>query len=151
MSNLTEHFTKEEFERSETASRLGIKNNIPDDLLPNAIKVAQALETVRAHYGIPIYISSGYRSQDLNKATPGSSNSSAHCFAAAADFRVPGHENIAVCRELPSIISDFDQIIYEFGPSGWVHLGFRPMLRRQLLTAIKADGKTIYLPGIVEG
>jgi zinc D-Ala-D-Ala carboxypeptidase len=81
----------------------------------------------------------------------GGSKTSAHRFARAADFTVEDVSNIEVCRKLAELVPHFDQIIYEFGPDGWVHLGLtngKP--RGQLLTAIKRKGKTVYLPGIVE-
>jgi hypothetical protein len=146
---LTEHFTLAEMCKSETATRLGINNNIPEELKGNVLRVAEALEKVRAHYGAPVHVTSCYRSPELNKAV-GGSLTSAHRFALAADFEVSGVENIEVCKVLPDIIKDYDQIIYEFGPSGWVHLGFAKVPRYQKLSAIKRDGKTIYLPGFVK-
>jgi len=146
---ITEHFSLSEMERSETATRHGIENHIPDELMPNVRRVADALETIRAHYGAPIHVTSCYRSPEVNKAV-GGSQTSAHRFASAADFEVQGVPNIEVCRAIPQLIPDFDQVIYEFGPSGWVHLGFAKEPRRQQLSAVKRDGKTKYLPGIVE-
>lgn len=145
---LTEHFTIEEMQRSEAAIRHGIENIIPDDLMPNAKRVAETLEIIRAHFGKPIHVTSCYRSPAVNDAV-GGSKTSAHRFASAADFEVSGVANIEVCRAIPDLIPDFDQVIYEFGPSGWVHLGFASKPRRQLLSAVKQDGKTKYLPGIV--
>ena len=145
--NLTPHFTIEEMQNSATGTRLGIKNVIPPALIANAKRVAEALELIRAHYGVSIHVTSCYRSPELNKAV-GGSTSSAHMTASAADFEVLGHANIDVCNIIPSIIKDFDQIIYEFGPTGWVHLGFGDKNRKQLLSAIKNNGKTVYLQGI---
>lgn len=148
-TKLTEHFTVEEMTRSATATRLGLDNTCPEELRGNMLKVAQALEKIREHYGAPIHVTSCYRSPSVNKAV-GGSPTSAHRFAFAADFEVSGVPNIEVCRAIPNIIPDFDQIIYEFGPSGWVHLGFSSNPRHQHLSAIKRSGKTVYLPGIIE-
>jgi hypothetical protein len=38
--------------------------------------------------------------------------------ASAVDFRILGIKNIDVCNSIPNIITDFDQVIYEFGPTG---------------------------------
>ena len=147
---LTEHFTVEEMTHSEAATRRGLDNTCPDDLKANMQRVADALEVIRAHYNAPIYVTSCYRSPKVNKAV-GGSPTSAHRFASAADFEVSGAQNIDVCRKVAELLPDFDQIIYEFGPSGWVHLGFTNKTpRKQLLSAVKRDGKTVYLPGIVE-
>lgn len=145
---ITEHFSLEELAHSEAALRRGLDNTIPAELMANVRRVAQALELVRAHFGKPIHVTSCYRSPSVNLAV-GGSLTSAHRFALAADFEIPGVPNIEVCRALPQIISDFDQIIYEFGPTGWVHVGLGDHPRRQLLSAVKKNGKTIYLPGLV--
>lgn len=147
---LTEHFTVKEMTHSETAIRRGLDNTCPDGLKANMKRVADALEILRAHYGTPIRVTSCYRAPAVNKAV-GGSPTSAHRFANAADFTVSGVPNIEVCRKVPELIPDFDQVIYEFGPSGWVHLGFTNKApRKQMLSAVKRDGKTVYLPGIVE-
>jgi zinc D-Ala-D-Ala carboxypeptidase len=146
---ITEHFTWEEMQRSDTAARLGLDNDIPVEFQPNAHRVAEALEDIRAYYqGKIIRVTSCYRSKELNKAI-GGSKTSAHCSASAADFIVENVSNIEVCKVIPDIIKDYDQIIYEFGPKGWVHLGFATKPRFQKLSAIKQDGKTLYIPGIV--
>lgn len=150
MSNqLTQHFTEKEMTRSETAVRLGLSNACPADMKANLKRVADALEIVRAHYGLPLHVSSCYRSPEVNKAV-GGSPTSAHRFGCACDFEIPGVPNIDVCRKIPELLPDFDQVIYEFGPSGWVHLGLRTKSpRRQMLSAVKVARKTVYLPGIV--
>jgi zinc D-Ala-D-Ala carboxypeptidase len=144
---LTEHFTLEEMQRSETAARLGLINRIPESLMLNVRRVALALETIRAHYDKPIHVTSCYRSPEVNAAVGGSKTSS-HCNGEAVDFTVEGQVNVDVCMTIPFILADFDQIIYEFGPSGWVHLGMGAAMRKQLLTAVKQAGKTIYFQGI---
>lgn len=145
---MTEHFTIEELSRSETATRKGIDNHIPHEYLPNAKRVAQTLEIIRAHFG-PVRVTSCYRGVELNRII-GGSNTSAHCRAMAADFEIEGHANIEVARWCAENIKDYDQVIYEFGPTGWVHIGLADKPRRQQLTAIKEKGKTVYLPGIKE-
>lgn len=147
---LTEHFTLEEMTRSSTAVRLGLANDPPDEYLDNIRQVAAALEVVRAHFGRPIRVTSCYRSPEVNRAV-GGSPTSAHRFGYAADFTVDGVPNIVVCEWIRDNLSDFDQVIYEFGPRGWVHLGLcRYKPRRQKLTAFKEAGKTVYKQGIIE-
>lgn len=147
--NITRHFTSSEFSHSSTAIRLGLKNEIPFNLLPNALKVCRALETIRESYNLPIIISSGYRSPELNKLIGGSSSSS-HMTGEAVDFTIPGISNVDICKEIPKILESFDQVIYEFGPQGWVHLGMGPLMRNELLTASKEGSKTVYKTGILE-
>jgi hypothetical protein len=147
--NLTQHFASEEMERSSTAIRMGLDNSCPNELFGNMIDVAVHLETVRAHFNAPIHVTSCYRSPDVNNAV-GGSKTSAHRFAHAADFEVQGVANIDVCRWVAENIPDFDQIIYEFGPEGWCHMGFTNSApRKQLLTATKQGGKTVYQNGLI--
>lgn len=148
---VTEHFTLAEMLRSATAIRLGL-DNMPesDEIYDNIERMCSALELVRAFYNKPVNVLSCYRSPQVNQAV-GGSNSSAHMKALAADFTISDISNIEVCSELSAIVEDFDQIIYEFGESGWVHLGLsNGEPRHQILSAIKENGKTIYLPGLVE-
>jgi hypothetical protein len=72
----------------------------------------------------------------------------------AADIEIPGIPN----HELAEWISknlEFTQVILEFytpgvPDSGWVHVSYDPAdLKKQELTAVKRDGKTVYLPGLV--
>jgi hypothetical protein len=149
-TRLTPHFTLVEMSRSNTAVRLDLDNTIPPDLIPNATHVAQALELVREHFGAVVHVSSCYRAPAVNKAV-GGSPTSAHRFAHAADFTVEGVPVIEVCQWCALNIPNFDQVIYEFGPGGWCHLGFtNGAPRRQTLTAIKENGKTVYKPAIVQ-
>ena len=149
MIRLTEHFTIEELTRSEIAVRNGIDNSCPKELIPNLLRLAEALEKIRNAYFLPVSVSSGYRCEALNKLI-GGSPTSAHTRALAADFTRKNKSVIEICKQIPEIVTDFDQVIYEFGPAGWVHLGLSDNPRRQLLTAILKDGKTVYLPGLVE-
>lgn len=144
---ITEHFTREEMERSSTATRLGLSNVCPDDLLPNMLQVATALEVVRKAFGKPIHVTSCYRSPAVNAAV-GGSTTSAHRFAYAADFEVADTGILEVCKWCAANILNYDQIIYEFGETGWIHIGFAKEPRRQLLTAIKKGGKTVYSQGL---
>ena len=146
---LSEHFTLEEMTRSQAATRKGIPNVLPEALIPAMRAVCvNVLEPVRAHYGKPVRVFSGYRSPRLNVAVGGSA-SSQHCKAEASDFGVIGEANIDVCQWIMRNLK-FDQLIYEFGPTGWVHCSYRNgPLRNQVISAVKRGGKTVYLPGLV--
>lgn len=146
---VTPHFTWRELLTSSAAVRLGLDNTPSgDDIYANMRRVAEALEAVRAHFDRPIRVVSCYRAPAVNKAV-GGSRTSAHRFGAAADFTVQGIANIEVCYAIPEVLADFDQVIYEFGPTGWVHLGLAKKPRRQPLTAVKVAGKTEYKTGII--
>jgi zinc D-Ala-D-Ala carboxypeptidase len=147
--NLSPHFTLAEMTRSETASRKGIRN-VPGQAETAALTLLceKVLEPVRLHYGKPVIVTSGYRSPRLNVAI-GGSQSSQHCRGEAADFTVHGESNLDVCQWMMRNLN-YDQLILEYPPSGWVHVSYSAhRMRNQELTAKRIGGRTKYLPGIV--
>ncbi|RIV87512.1 D-Ala-D-Ala carboxypeptidase family metallohydrolase [Aurantiacibacter zhengii] len=146
---LSPHFTLAEMVRSQTAARRGIANS-PGQLEVAALKLLceKVLEPVRAHFGKPVVVSSGYRSPRLNTAI-GGSTSSQHCQGEAADFTVPGESNLAVCQWM-EVNLNYDQLIYEFGETGWIHASFdKHRMRNMELRAVRVGGRVRYLPGLV--
>ena len=144
---LTEHFTLEEFTRSTVASRLKIDNSVPDELMPNIQLTAIKLELVRQALGKPIVITSGYRCPALN-ARVGGVSTSAHTKGLAVDFRCDYGNPKQICQRLIDAGVQFDKLIQEHNQ--WVHIGFSPTNNRQIvLTAVKQNGKTVYLSGLV--
>lgn len=144
---LTEHFTLEEFTRSNIASRLRIDNRVPDELMANIQLTANKLELVRKVLGFPIMITSGYRCPLLN-ARVGGVSTSAHTKGLAVDFLCAYGTPKEICQRLIDTGVQFDKLIQEHNQ--WVHIGFSPNYNRQIvLTAIKNSGKTVYVNGIV--
>jgi len=131
--NLAPHFSRSEFERSNTAARHGIDNRIPDELLDNARQTAAMLERIRTLLGqmagkpVPMTVTSGYRALRVNRII-GSSDGSAHTRAHAADWVAPAFGTpTAICRALvPHVDSlGIGQLIDEYPDtgSGWIHVG----------------------------
>ena len=88
------YFNIKEMTKSETASKKGINNGFPSvRIMCNACKVLETLDLVRAHIDKPIFINSGYRCKELNKAVGGAENSY-HTEGLAADFRTDSKEDI---------------------------------------------------------
>lgn len=145
---LSESFTLGEMVRSGTASRRGIRNIPgPNQIAALRLLCINVLQPVRDHYGRPVVVTSGYRSPQLNRAI-GGSQSSQHSKGEAADFTVSGVSNMEVCRYIRDNLS-FDQLIYEFGETGWIHCSYRiDRLRHQTLRAVKRNRKTAYLSGL---
>ena len=138
--------------RSETAKRKGISNMPTPEHIENFKKLAEnVFQPIRDHFGVPIYISSGYRSKALNKAV-GGSLSSQHCQGEAIDIDMDGTS--ITNKQIFDFIKDnlvFDQMIWEFGTDknpGWVHVSYESTgkQRKQILKAVKIKGKTSYLP-----
>jgi putative chitinase len=153
---LSEHFKLSEFTKSETAIRKRIDNTPGPDHASNLKNVCEKiLEPVRKHFNKPVRINSGYRGPALNAAVGGSSKSQ-HCNGEAIDFEIDGLPNPELAKWV-SENCEFDQIILEFydpkeGPnSGWVHASYttKGSNRKQKLTAVTVNGKTVYKPGFV--
>ena len=121
---LTNHFTLSEFTYSETAQRKNIDNTPSPNAIANIKALCEeVLEPAREEYGRAMIISSGYRSEQLNKAV-GGAKTSQHMTGCAADI---------VCsepRRLFDIIKangKFDQLLWEHaGKTQWIHVSYKP-------------------------
>ncbi len=145
---LSANFTLGEMIRSESASRRGIRNE-PGEAEIRALRLLceKVLQPVREHYDRPLVVTSGFRSPRLNTAIGGSA-SSQHCKGEAADFTVPGVSNLEVCRWIERTLN-YDQLIYEFGESGWIHCSFSAhRMRNMELSAVRRGGRVQYLSGL---
>lgn len=143
MTQLTKHFSLAEMTASATAKARGLPNQ------PNATQRAalvalcvNILEPVRAEFGRPVRITSGFRS-----FTPGSQ----HARGEAADFEVPGVSNLVVARWIRDHLP-FDQLILEAWNAndpnaGWIHVSYRAGGgRRSVLRT--PTGKAPYYAGL---
>lgn len=148
-TKLTKNFTLEEMTRSQTASRKGLDNTAPPKVI-GALKTLceKVLQPIADHFQRPVHVSSGYRSPAVNKAA-GGAKTSQHIQGEAADFTVPGVSNIELAQWIMRNLN-YDQLIYEFGESGWIHVSYRDgRLRNQELSAKRVKGSTKYVPGLV--
>ena len=155
---LSKYVSLSEVTRSVTAKHRGIDNSPNEEHLKNLqVICTEVFDKVREHFGVPIYISSGYRSAALNKAIKGS-NSSDHSVGRALDLDQDGHDNGVTNMEVFKFIKDnleFDQLIAEgsngAGDINWVHVGYRKGAnRKQILIAIFTAGKAKYVPYTAE-
>lgn len=145
--NLSSHFTLAEFVRSQLAARSNgrIINDPPADLYPALKRTAEGLERIREVVGGPIIITSGYRSAMLNLAI-GGTLSSQHQRGEAADIYVPGMTAAQLARRIDDNRDEiqYDQLILEYPPDGWVHVSFTARPRVIAITRTPAE----YLRGI---
>jgi len=151
---LSEHLDLSEVIRSESAKRKGISNMPTEAHIANFKLLAEKIfQPIREHFRCPIHISSGYRSKELNAAIGGSATSQ-HCSGEAIDIDMDGTPNGVTNRMVFDYIKDnleFDQLIYEFGDKenpDWVHVSYESSgkQRKQILRAVRTNGKTSYLP-----
>jgi hypothetical protein len=151
---LSEHLSLSEVTRSESAKRNGISNMPTEAHIENFKLLAdKVFEPIRNHFRCPIHISSGYRSAELNKCIGGSATSQ-HCSGEAIDIDMDGSSNGVTNKMVFDYIKDtldFDQLIWEFGTDAnpdWVHVSYESSgkQRKQILKAIRTNGKTSYVP-----
>lgn len=156
------YFTMDEFVRSETATKRGIDNTPTDYQKSNVIEmVDNLLDPLREAWGVycqqralgtpAIRVSSGIRSEALNKAV-GGSKTSAHYHGYAADL-VPYNGKLAEFKKFCVdwlFDKDFDQMISENEDSNrvpeWIHIGYKHgsgKQRRQYLYMVNGKYYTL--------
>lgn len=142
---LSDHFTLAEMIASQEATRRGIDNTPTQDIIENLVMLCRGtLEPVRGLLARPIFVSSGYRCKELNEAIGGALMSD-HQTGLAADFACHSYGTpLEVCKAIAKSGILFGQLIHEFGR--WVHISHGT--KRELLTATKRAGKTVYLRGL---
>ena len=144
---LSENLSLAEVIKSNTAIKKGIDNSPTEQHLESLKLLAENIfQPIREHFGVPIGISSGYRSEALNRVIGGSSSTSQHCKGEAFDLDADMFGKITN-KEIFDFIKDnldFDQLINEFDYS-WVHVSYKKEgNRKQVLEAYKKEGKTKY-------
>lgn len=151
---LTANFSLEELTKSETALRFDLDNEPNDEQLANLVALCECvLQPVRDHFGKGVKVNSGLRTPEVN-AKVGGSKTSDHCKGMAADIEIPGVANAELAKWITDNL-EFRQVILEFytpgiPDSGWVHVSYNPGdNKKQVLTATKQSGKTVYLTGLV--
>ena len=151
---LSPNFSLAEMTKSDTALRLDMENEPGDEEIDNLTALCEnVLQKVRDHYGKGVKVNSGFRHPDVNGAVGGSKTSD-HCKGMAADIEIPGVANAELAEWIVENC-EFRQVILEFytpgiPDSGWVHVSYNPDdNKKQVLTAMKENGKTVYKVGFI--
>ncbi len=155
---LSEHFSLSEFTESATARKHGIDNTPPQEAVDNLKALCQGcLEPLRKALGLPVVITSGYRTKALNSMLAHSSKRSQHMQGCAADFyissagsivqgsKVQGRRELLIKAFRLIILDesiDYDQLILY--PS-FIHVSYvsRERNRRTILLGMR-NGKLGY-------
>ena len=142
---ISQHFNLSEFTTSTTASNLNIDNTPTQTVIDNITELTNTiLEPFRTYINTPIRITSGYRSQQLNKAVKGSTTS-AHLTGYAVDIIPVNYPMLKFQSELINWLKEtdtpFDQAILESlkpnGEATWIHIALKSnsgKQRRQIFT-----------------
>jgi zinc D-Ala-D-Ala carboxypeptidase len=128
MKDISDHITYDEATVSQTATRKGIKNTPTAAELARMKNVATKIfDKVRDHFGVPIKVSSFFRSKELNAAV-GGSKTSQHMTGEAIDMQALSKiTNVQIYNYIKDNC-DFDQLIWEYGNDtnpAWVHVSLR--------------------------
>ena len=150
---ISKNFTLAELTKSNTATRLGISNT-PDKEGIHKLRLlaTELLQPLRNAVGA-LRVTSGYRSESLNKAITGRSNYvSQHTKCEAVDLQFVKRgkmDNMKIFNAIINHALEFDQCILEFGGAtadkdsdnpDWIHLSWKIKgNRRQILVAYKDE------------
>ena len=127
------YFTSDELAHSKVARTKRI-DNTPNEQQKKALValVDNVLDPLRDLFGKPVLVSSGFRSNDLNRAVGGAATSQ-HMKGEAADIYTGTKEGNKKLFELIRDNLPFDQLIDEKDFS-WVHVSFKEIgNRKQIL------------------
>lgn len=145
---LSPHFELREFTDSATARKYGIANKPPAEAVENLRGLCEGcLEPLREKLGLPVIITSGFRTKALNDIIVHSARKSQHMEGRAADFYVAGSSRRELLIKAFRLIIedegiDFDQLILY--PT-FIHVSYvsRERNRHNILKA-RSDGKLGY-------
>ena len=117
---LTKNLTLKEACRSESAKRLGIDNSPNQDQLDNLkITAEKIFQPIRDHFKCPVYVSSMFRSPELNNFLRLASKTSLHMSGQAIDIDMDGTD--VSNEEIFNFVKDNYWLIietYRQGPGG---------------------------------
>ncbi|HEY9542441.1 D-Ala-D-Ala carboxypeptidase family metallohydrolase [Prevotella sp.] len=131
---LTPHFTLEEMTRSATARRYHVDNTPSPEAVHNLRRLCtKVLEPLRKEFG-PIRVTSGYRSEWLNRMVGGATHSQ-HIFGEACDIHIPSRAKGIEMLEFIFMTLDYDQLLFEHNLQGaeWIHVSYREGHNRQIM------------------
>ena len=109
---LTTHFTLQELCASQTAEKHGIDNVPSEQEVENLRRLCEGcLEPLREALGLPVVITSGFRTKELNNLLAHSSKHSQHMTGQAADFYVASTSSATDGAQRELLIKAFREIL----------------------------------------
>lgn len=139
----SKNFSLTEFVKTQTGL-----DNIPGPLAIESLRklVVNIMQPLRDALGVPITITSGFRSGAVNEAI-GGAKSSQHKKGEACDFVVDGYTPTELIAIIKKLHLPYDQVIDEnLKGRRWVHVSYGSLNRREHLLAVDGpDGKAKYV------
>ncbi len=123
---LSDHFTLFELVRSVRAELLEMDNLPEEKQIKNLSNLCRhILEPTRIALGDSIYITSGYRTRELNRIVGGVKNSK-HIMGLAADLHIKNEEYGRRLFDILKANTNVDQLLMEHGKNGgtWIHVSY---------------------------
>ncbi|EQA72007.1 D-Ala-D-Ala carboxypeptidase family metallohydrolase [Leptospira noguchii] len=143
--NLSKNFTLEQMTVTET----GLLNE-PDEKSIESLKrlCETILEPLYENVKLPISVSSGYRSPEVNRKIKGSITSQ-HMRGEAVDFGIKGMSKTEICKKIIDLGLPYHQLINEGTVSGatWIHVSIAPngvKPKKEFLNGNGVSGKMKY-------
>ena len=116
------NFTISELIYSQRAQEENIDNTPNAEALDNMLElIVNCLQPIRDNIKKPMIITSGYRSNKLNKLVGGTEKSQ-HLKGQAVDFKISGMKPAEIIEIIKKMGVQFDQLINEY--DSWVHISF---------------------------
>lgn len=121
--NISKHITFDEAIRSDRAKKLGLKNEPNEAQICCMRAVAEmCFEPIRVWWDKPLFITSFFRSAEVNRANNGKPTSQ-HCKGEAIDFTSGNKADNKIIYDWIKQNLKYDQLIWENG-GAWIHISF---------------------------
>lgn len=129
------YFSVRELTASSSARKYGI-NNTPQDaeIIEHIEELIEFMDGVRAAWGGPLIVTSGYRCPQLNEKV-GGAKTSAHLTGYALDMVPANNKKDKFYRFFQDYLKgkDFDELLLEKGSNGciWIHFALKSIQGKQ--------------------
>ena len=128
-------FSVRELTASSTARKYGIDNTPQDaEIIEHIEELIEFMDGVRAAWGGPLIVTSGYRCPQLNEKV-GGAKTSAHLTGYALDIVPSNNKKDKFCLFFKEYLKDkdFDELLLEKGSNGriWIHFALKSIQGKQ--------------------
>ena len=128
-------FTVKELTASSTARKYGIDNTPQDaEIIEHIEELIEFMDGVRAAWGGPLIVTSGYRCPQLNEKV-GGAKTSAHLTGYALDIVPSNNKKDKFFLFFKDYLKDrdFDELLFEKNNSGsiWIHIALKSIDGKQ--------------------